>query len=151
MEKVHEAFMREALKEARKAFEGDEVPVGAVIVKDGEIIARGRNRRESLQDATAHAEIIAIKEACERLKSWRLSGCTLYVTLEPCPMCAGAVILSRIDRVVFGAYDPKSGCAGSVMDLFSCDKFNHHPEIIGGVLEEECARLLKEFFKKKRI
>lgn len=142
--------MGEALKEARKAFDIDEVPVGAVIVKDGSIIARAYNTREMSQDATAHAEILAIKKACEAMGSWRLIGCTLYVTLEPCPMCAGAIILARLDRVVFGAWDPKAGAAGSVVNLFEVERFNHHPEVISGVLAEECGALLKEFFRQKR-
>lgn len=150
MERIHDVFMREALKEAKKAFEEDEVPIGAVIVKDGEVIARGKNGREKFCDATAHAELMAIREACMKLNTWRLSGCSLYVTLEPCAMCSGAVILSRIDAVIFGAYDPKGGCAGSVMNILSCRNFNHRPEVIGGILEEECSNLLKEFFKKKR-
>ncbi|SHM72263.1 tRNA(adenine34) deaminase [Caldanaerovirga acetigignens] len=138
------------MKEARKAFDIDEVPVGAVIVKDGSIIARAYNTREMSQDATAHAEILAIKKACEAMGSWRLIGCTLYVTLEPCPMCAGAIILARLDRVVFGAWDPKAGAAGSVVNLFEVERFNHHPEVISGVLAEECGALLKEFFRQKR-
>ncbi|WP_073257624.1 tRNA adenosine(34) deaminase TadA [Caldanaerovirga acetigignens] len=149
-ELTHEHFMGEALKEARKAFDIDEVPVGAVIVKDGSIIARAYNTREMSQDATAHAEILAIKKACEAMGSWRLIGCTLYVTLEPCPMCAGAIILARLDRVVFGAWDPKAGAAGSVVNLFEVERFNHHPEVISGVLAEECGALLKEFFRQKR-
>ncbi|MCF6097606.1 tRNA adenosine(34) deaminase TadA [Thermovorax subterraneus] len=142
--------MGEALKEAQKAFDMDEVPVGAVIVKDGSIIARAHNTREMSQDATAHAEILAIRKACEAVGSWRLIGCSLYVTLEPCPMCAGAIILARLDRVVFGAWDPKAGAAGSVVNLFEVERFNHHPEVISGVLAEECGALLKEFFRQKR-
>lgn len=143
-------FMREALKEAEKAPEFDEVPVGAVIVADGEIIARAHNMRETAQDATAHAELMAIRRACEVLKSWRLTGCTLYVTLEPCPMCAGAIVLSRLDRVVFGAYDPKAGACGSLMNIPEDGRFNHRPEMVPGVLAEECGMALKDFFKKKR-
>ncbi|WP_068748425.1 tRNA adenosine(34) deaminase TadA [Thermovenabulum gondwanense] len=150
MDGIHQVFMREALKEAEKAFEEDEVPVGAVIVKDGKVIAKGRNGREKLQDATAHAELIAIREACRELGSWRLTGCSLYVTLEPCAMCSGAAVLSRIDSVIFGAYDPKGGCAGSVLNVLSCRDFNHRPRVLGGILEEECSFLLKEYFKKKR-
>lgn len=149
-ESTHEHFMGEALKEAQKAFDMDEVPVGAVIVKDGSIIARAHNTREMSQDATAHAEILAIRKACEAVGSWRLIGCSLYVTLEPCPMCAGAIILARLDRVVFGAWDPKAGAAGSVVNLFEVERFNHHPEVISGVLAEECGALLKEFFRQKR-
>ena len=147
----HEYFMREALKEAQRAFEMDEVPIGAVVVKDGRVIARAHNMREITQDATAHAEILAIRQACEAVGLWRLIGCSLYVTLEPCPMCAGAIILARLDRVVFGAWDPKAGAAGSVVDLFGVERFNHHPEVVPGVLAEECSSLLKEFFRKKRL
>ncbi|ADL08866.1 tRNA adenosine(34) deaminase TadA [Thermosediminibacter oceani] len=150
-EKDHEFFMREALKEARKAFEQDEVPVGAVIAYEGSIIARAHNLRERSQDATAHAEVLAIKAACEAMGTWRLTGCSLYVTLEPCPMCAGAIILARLDRVVFGAPDPKAGAAGSVVDLFKVERFNHHPEVVSGVLAEECGILLKDFFRQKRL
>ncbi|TYP52515.1 tRNA adenosine(34) deaminase TadA [Thermosediminibacter litoriperuensis] len=149
-EKDHEYFMREALKEARKAFEEDEVPIGAVIAYDGRIIARAHNLREGSRDATAHAEVLAIRAACDAMGTWRLTGCSLYVTLEPCPMCAGAIILARLDRVVFGAQDPKAGAAGSVVDLFSVERFNHHPEVVSGVLAEECGILLKEFFRQKR-
>jgi len=143
-------FMHEALKQAEKAAELDEVPVGAVIVADGEIIAGAHNMRETAQDATAHAELMAIQRACEVLESWRLTGCTLYVTLEPCPMCAGAIVLSRLDRVVFGAHDPKAGACGSLMNIPEDGRFNHRPEVVPGVLAEECGMLLKDFFKKKR-
>ena len=144
-------YMKKAINEAKKALKYDEVPVGAVIVKDGKIIGRGYNKREILNLSTAHAEINAINKACKKTGAWRLSGCTLYVTLEPCPMCGGAVINSRIDRVVFGAFEPKSGSFGTAVDLSKVKNYNHHPEITGGVLENECASLLSDFFKKLRI
>ncbi|AVQ97422.1 nucleoside deaminase [Ethanoligenens harbinense] len=142
---MHETWMRLALEQAERAGREGEVPIGAVIVKDGAALAVGRNRRETDHNALAHAEAEAIRAACAALGSWRLSGCTLYVTLEPCPMCAGAIINARVDTVVFGAYDPKAGASGSVIDLFSCP-FNHHPAVMGGVLEEDCRRLLQDFF-----
>ena len=144
-----ERFMREALVLACEAATEGEVPVGAVIVKDGKIIAMGRNRRETDKHALAHAEIEAIDNACRVLGGWRLFGCTLYVTLEPCPMCAGAIINARIDRLVYGAPDPKAGSCGSLTDLFALP-YNHHPETERGVLESECAAVLKEFFKSLR-
>ena len=128
----------------------DEVPIGCVIVKDDKIIARGHNLRESKQRSTAHAEIIAIEKACRKLKSWRLEGCSLYVTLEPCPMCSGAILQSRIEHVVYGAKDPKGGCMESCMNMYEVKGFNHYPDVIGGVLEDECGSLLKTFFKRKR-
>lgn len=144
-----EQFMRAALQLAREAADEGEVPVGAVIVKDGEIIATGRNRREIDRQVLAHAEIEAIGNACTVLGGWRLSGCTLYVTLEPCPMCAGAIINARIDRLVYGAPDPKAGSCGSLIDLFELP-YNHHPVTERGVLESECAAVLKEFFRSLR-
>ncbi|MCR4430458.1 MAG: tRNA adenosine(34) deaminase TadA [Tepidanaerobacteraceae bacterium] len=150
IDKLDVFFMREALKEARKALELKEVPVGAVIAAEGGIVAAAHNLREALQDATAHAEILAIRMACEVLGSWRLTGCTLYVTLEPCPMCAGAIVLSRLDRVVFGASDPKAGACGSLVNIPEDERFNHRPKMSAGVLAEECAGLLKDFFKQKR-
>ncbi|NLK16982.1 MAG: nucleoside deaminase [Clostridiales bacterium] len=143
-------FMKEALKEARKAFLKDEVPVGCVIVKGGKVIARAHNQREGRQDATAHAELLCIKKACKKLGSFRLNGCELYVTLEPCPMCAGAIINARVERAVFGAYDPKAGCCGTLYDLLGCGKFNHTLKAVGGVMEEECSDILKRFFAEKR-
>src|SRR5262245_17769435 len=143
-------FMKAALAEARRAGGEDEVPVGAVLVKDGEIVSRDRNRRERLHDPTAHAEMLAITSAAAELETWRLEGCTLYVTLEPCAMCAGAVVLARIPRVVFGALDPKAGAAGSVLELLRHPKLNHRAEVTGGVLAEECGALLAEFFAGKR-
>ena len=142
-------FMKEALLEAQKAFLLDEVPIGAVIVQDGIIIARGHNLRETGKNAVAHAELLAINEACSSLGGWRLPRCTLYVTLEPCPMCAGAMINARIDRVVFGAYDPKAGSCGSLVNLFDLP-YNHRPLCEGGVLETECAGILSEFFRQLR-
>lgn len=144
-------FMRQAIKEARKAMEVDEVPIGAVVVMGDRIIAGAHNLRETLQDATAHAELLAIRKACEVLGTWRLIGCSLYVTLEPCPMCAGAIILSRVDRVVFGAKDPKGGACGSLINLPADERFNHRPEVATGVLADECGDILKKFFRAKRI
>lgn len=147
---MHEEFMREAIMEAKKAEEIAEVPIGAIIVHNGEIIARGFNKRETLQRSDAHAELIAIAEANQNVGSWRLEECTLYVTLEPCPMCAGAIVQSRIPHVVYGASDPKAGCAGTLINLLDDSRFNHQSTVESGVLEEECASLLKEFFKKLR-
>ena len=143
-------LMEEALALAREAADAGEVPVGCVIVRKGDIVGRGRNRREEGKSALAHAEIEAISQACANLGGWRLWECTLYVTLEPCPMCAGAIINARIPRVVYGASDAKCGAAGSVCSLFSM-AFNHHPEVESGILEEECAALLTEFFQKLRV
>ncbi len=143
-------FMREAIKEAKKAMALDEVPIGAVIVKNGNIIARGHNLKEGGKDATLHGEIIAIREACRALGGWRLPGTTLYVNLEPCPMCAGAMLQARIGRLVYGAQDSKSGAVKSVINLLDCDAFNHKIEFTEGILAEETSRLLKEFFRKKR-
>ena len=146
---LDEIFMRAAMDEARRAEELDEVPIGAVAVRDGKIIARGFNTRETAKCATNHAEIICINEACRALGGWRLPGVTLYVTLEPCAMCAGAIINARIPRVVFGAADHRFGALGSLVDLAKIP-FNHIPEVSGGVLAEECASLLSEYFRKKR-
>ena len=141
--------MREALAEAQIAFENGEVPVGAVIVKDGEIIARGHNMREQKQNALSHAETEAINEACKKLGSWRLDGCELYVTLEPCPMCTGAIINARIKTVIFGAFDSAAGCMDSVINL--CDyPLGHKVEIYAGICEDECKEILQNFFKKLR-
>ena len=142
--------MRAALREAEKAASEGEVPIGCVIVKDDRIIARGRNARETKKNALLHAETVAIGKACKKLGGWRLWQCEMYVTLEPCPMCAGAIINARIPRVVFGARDSKYGACGSVCDLFSMD-FNHHPQVEAGVLEAECAGLMKEFFQNLRV
>jgi len=147
---MHAKFMLEALEEAKKARLIDEVPIGCVIVKDGQVLARAHNLRQTRQIATAHAEILAIEEASNTLNSWHLEDCTLYVTLEPCPMCAGAIIQSRIKTVVFGSFDPKGGCFGTVADFSTIKAFNHHPVVYGGILEDECTEILKEFFTKKR-
>ena len=144
-----EWFMRQAMKESRKALVKGEVPVGAIVVKDGRVIGRGWNQVETLKDATAHAEMIALTAAQEALGDWRLEGCTLYVTKEPCPMCAGAIVNARIPAVYYGAKDDKAGCCGSVLNLFE-ERFNHHPRIYGRVLEAECAALLQEFFQSLR-
>lgn len=143
-------FMQEAIAEAGMAEEIREVPIGAVIVRQGEIIARGHNLRETLNDPTAHAEMIAIKKASERLNAWRLLDCTLYVTLEPCPMCAGAIVQARIGRVVYGTSDPKAGCAGTLMNLLREERFNHMAVVESGVLQEECASMLTQFFRRLR-
>ena len=145
----HTEYMKEALKEAKKAAEELEVPVGAVVVYKNEIIARGRNRREFSKNALFHAEIEAINNACKKLNSWRLIDCTLYATLEPCPMCAGAIINSRISEVVYGAKDPKAGSCESVINLFSLP-YNHKPKVTSGILKEECSGILSDFFKKLR-
>ena len=150
MEKTKEYFMKEALKEAEKAYSKLEVPVGAVIVKDGKIIARAHNQKETKTDTTKHAEILAIQKASKKLKSWRLIDCEMYVTLEPCTMCAGAIIHSRIKKVYIGAMDEKTGAVGSVLNLFEDYKFNHKPEVEKGILKEDCESLLKQFFKELR-
>ena len=143
-------YMEQALELAREAAADGEVPVGCVIVRGNEIVGRGRNRRETAKTALGHAEIEAIADACANLGGWRLWECTLYVTLEPCPMCAGAIINARIPRVVYGAADQKAGSCGSVCDLFAMD-YNHHPQVVSGVREEECAALLQRFFQELRI
>jgi len=145
----HEAFMREALELAREAVQDGDVPVGCVIVRDGQIIGRGRNRREARFDATAHAELEAIRDACRRLGSWRLHGCAMYVTLEPCPMCAGGIINARISELRYGAKDEKAGCCGSVLNLFQ-ERFNHRPRIYRGPLTAECEEILRGFFENLR-
>jgi len=145
-----EYFMRLALREAERAMEHDDVPIGAVIVHDGEVLAAGRNERELRQDPTAHAEVLALREAAEKLGSWRVLESVLYVTLEPCAMCAGAIVLARVPRVVFGAWDPKAGAAGSVLDILAQPQLNHRPEVAGGLLTEECGALLTSFFAGRR-
>lgn len=142
-------FMFEALNQAEKSREEAEVPIGAIITYEGEIVSTGRNRREKLKNALLHAEIDAIYKACKKLDRWRLTGCTLYVTLEPCAMCAGAIINSRISRVVYGASDPKAGSCSSVIDLFSLP-YNHIPEVKSGVLKDECSKILSSFFRELR-
>ncbi|NBJ64331.1 nucleoside deaminase [bacterium c-19] len=146
-----EKYMKFAIAEAKKAEIIDEVPIGCVIVKDDQVIASAYNEREISQQSIAHAEILAIKKANELLKSWRLDGCTLYVTLEPCPMCAGAILLSRIERVVYGAADLKGGCLESCMKMYDTKGFNHYPLVCGGVMAEECGSLLSDFFRRKRM
>lgn len=141
-------FMKEAIRQAKKAEAIDETPIGAVIVKDGKIIARGYNKRETKKNALMHAEIIAIDKACKKLGGWRLPGCDIYVTLEPCPMCTGAIIQARIENVYFGAYDPKSGCLGSCCDL--SEALPHKIRYEGGILKENCEEILKNFFKNLR-
>jgi len=139
-----------ALEEARKAFEKAETPVGAIVVKDNEVIARAHNLRETLQDPIAHAEIIAIRDASQKLGRWRLTDCSIYVTLEPCAMCAGAMVLARIQRLVYGASDPKAGAVGSLMNLLSDERLNHQVKVEVGILAEECGDLLRGFFSSRR-
>jgi tRNA(adenine34) deaminase len=145
-----EYFMRLALREAERALEHDDVPVGCVIAHDGEVIAAGRNEREVRADPTAHAEILALREAARALGSWRLSDTVMYVTLEPCAMCAGAIVLARVPRVVYGAEDPKAGAAGSVIDLLDHAALNHRPDVAGGLLAADSADLLRGFFATRR-
>lgn len=146
----NEDYMKMAIVYAKEAFENGEVPVGCVITdENGEIIGTGRNRREQDMMATAHAEIEAIEKACRKKRNWRLQGCTIYITLEPCPMCAGAIINSRISRLVYGAKDENTGSCGSVINLFM-ERYGHSPQIFGGIMEDECAKLLSEFFQNKR-
>lgn len=143
-------FMKEALKEAQKSYKKEEIPVGAIIVKDGKIIARGHNLKETKTDPTKHAEIIAIQKACKKLQTWRLTGCTMYLTLEPCSMCAGSLIQSRLDKVVIGTMDEKTGACGSVLNLLADYKFNHIVQIETGIMQEECKTILQQFFKELR-
>lgn len=145
-----ERFMKEAIKQAKKARALDEVPIGCVIVSDGKIIARGYNRRNTDKNTLSHAELAAIKKASKKLGDWRLEGCTMYVTLEPCQMCSGALVQSRIDEVVIGSMNPKAGCAGSVLNLLEVEGFNHKVKITKGVLEEECSQMLTSFFRELR-
>lgn len=147
---LDQAMMREALREATHAWQAHEVPVGAVVVRDGAVIARGHNLRETLRDPTAHAEMIAITAAAEGLADWRLQECDLYVTLEPCPMCAGALVNARIRRVVFGAYDPKAGACSTLYTITSDQRLNHRAEVKGGVMAQECGDLLRQFFRERR-
>ena len=150
MEMTHEYYMELALQEAQQAAEQGEVPVGAVIVKDGRVIAKAHNMREQWLDATAHAEVIAIREACAKLQNWRLAGCTLYVTVEPCPMCAGAIYNSRIDTVIFGCRDSRAGAVESLFNVLSHPLLNHQPQVIGGILEDRCADVVRRFFADRR-
>jgi tRNA(adenine34) deaminase len=145
-----EYFMQLALREATRALEHDDVPIGSVIVRDGEVIGTGHNERELRKDPTAHAEMIALREAARSLESWRVLDAVMYVTLEPCAMCAGAIVLARVPRVVFGASDPKAGAAGSVLDVLGEPRLNHRPQVEGGLLALECAELLQSFFASRR-
>ena len=149
-EKADKKFMRAAIAQARRAEKLDEVPIGCVIVYEGKIIARGYNRRNTDLNTISHAEMNAIRKASKKLGDWRLEGCTIYITLEPCQMCSGAIVQSRIDRCVIGAMNPKAGCAGSVMNLLQVAQFNHQVEITRGVLEEECSSMLSSFFRRLR-
>lgn len=146
-----EKFMRAAIREAKKAYALDEVPIGCVIVQDGKIIARGYNRRNTDKNALAHAELAAIKKASRKTGDWRLEDCTMYVTLEPCQMCAGAIVQCRLKKVYIATMNPKAGCAGSILNLLQMDKFNHHVEVERGILEEECSVMLSDFFKELRM
>ena len=146
MLETHEPYMRAALEEAKKSINHGDIPVGCVIVQNEKIIGRGHNRREELGDASAHAEIEAIRDACQNLRSWRLSDASLYVTLEPCPMCAGGIINARIPVICYGTKEENMGCCGSVINIFE-ERFHHHPRIYGGVLESECKKLLRDFFQ----
>lgn len=150
MEFNDEYYMKEALKAAQDAYDAGEVPIGAVIVHNGEIIGRGFNRRNTEGNPLCHAEIIAINEAAHFMGDWRIEECTMYVTVEPCPMCAGAIVQARIPRVVYGAKNPKAGCAGSVLDVLNEPKLNHQVDVTEGVLKDECAAMMKEFFKRFR-
>ena len=145
-----EHYMRQALREAQKAFEADEVPVGAVIVHEGRVIARAHNQKETLSDPTAHAEMIAITQATSALERWRLTGCVMYVTLEPCVMCAGAMVLARLGRLVYGADDPKAGAVSTLYRILSDERLNHRADVTAGILAEECGEILSAFFDKKR-
>src|SRR5215216_3980078 len=145
-----ELFMRLAIREAERALEHDDVPVGALLVAGGEVIGAGHNERELRQDPTAHAELLALREAADKLGSWRVLDSVLYVTLEPCAMCAGAIVLARVPRVVYGAWDPKAGASGSVLDVLAEPRLNHRPDVSGGLLAEECGALLSSFFAGRR-
>jgi len=147
---LHEIFMDLALREARKAAEAGEVPVGAVVVHEGHVIGRGHNQTMGLQDPTAHAEILAITAAANALGSWRLEACTLYATLEPCAMCGGAIVLARVPHLVFGAWDPKAGACGSVLDVVRHERLNHRVDLLPGIREQDCSTLLKDFFRDLR-
>lgn len=139
-----------ALEEARKAYDMGEIPIGAVLVMDGQVVSKGHNMREIWHDATAHAEIIVIREACEKLKRWRLTGATLYVTIEPCPMCAGALVMSRIDRLVYGSLDYKAGAVESIFNIVQNDALNHSMNVASGVRSNECAEIMRDFFRSRR-
>lgn len=149
-QKEDERFMKEALRQAEKAGATGDVPIGCVIVHKDKIIGRGYNRRNADKSVLSHAEIISIKKACKKLEDWRLEDCTMYITLEPCPMCAGAIVQARVPRVVIGCMNGKAGCAGSVLDMFHQEGFNHQVEVVSGILEDQCSDLIKEFFKELR-
>ncbi len=151
MADLEETFMREAIRQAKKAYALGEVPIGCVIVREGKIIARGYNRRNTDKNTLAHAELSALRKACKKCGDWRLEDCTMYVTLEPCQMCAGAIVQSRMQKVVIAAMNPKAGCAGSVLNLLQMAQFNHQVEMEQGLLEAECAELLSGFFRELRI
>lgn len=146
-----EKYMKQAIREARKAYALGEVPIGCVIVNEGKIIGRGYNRRNTDKSTLSHAEITAIKKASKKMGDWRLEGCTLYVTLEPCQMCAGAIVQARIDEVVMGSMNPKAGCGGSILNLLEMPEFNHQVKVTRGIMEEECSQMLTNFFKELRI
>jgi tRNA(adenine34) deaminase len=149
---MYDAAMRAALEEAKRALESSDVPIGAVVLDaNGSVVGRGHNVREREADPIGHAELVAVRRAAQALGGWRLAGCTLVVTLEPCTMCAGAIVLSRLDRLVFGAFDPKAGAVGSLWDVVRDRRLNHRPEVVGGVLEEECSALLDDFFAHQRL
>ena len=150
MQSIDEKYMQEAVRQAKKAYGIGEVPIGCVIVYEDKIIGRGYNRRTVDKNTLAHAELIAIRKACKKIGDWRLEGCTMYVTLEPCQMCSGAIVQSRIPRVVIGCMNPKAGCAGSILNLLQVEEFNHQTELTKGVLEEECSQMMKAFFKELR-
>lgn len=147
---IHEKYMKEAIKQAKKAYKINEVPIGCVIVFNDKIIARGYNKRNTKKNTLAHAEIIAINKASKIFKDWRLEDCTMYITLEPCQMCSGAILQARIKAVVIGSMNPKAGCAGSILNILEMDEFNHKVEVVRGVLEDECSQLIKNFFKELR-
>lgn len=151
MVNTDEKYMKEAIKQAKKAYAIGEVPIGCVIVYEDKIIGRGYNRRTIDKNTLAHAELQAIRKASKKMDDWRLEGCTMYVTLEPCQMCSGAIVQSRMDRVVVGCMNPKAGCAGSILNLLNMQEFNHQVELTTGVLEEECSQLMKSFFKELRM
>lgn len=150
-EKMDEKFMKQAIRQAKMAWGLDEVPIGAVLVRDNKVIARGYNRRNTDKNTLSHAELTAISRGSKKLGDFRLEGCTLYITLEPCQMCAGAIVQARIDRVVIGCMNPKAGCAGSILNLLQMEEFNHQVEITRGVLEEECSAMISTFFKQLRL